>query len=80
MLALAGGASMVFGVFVLLFPTGAGAVALAFVIGWYAIATGILMIALALRVRRWDRTQPGGAMPSAGAMTPDVSPPGASGT
>lgn len=79
MLALAGCASIVFGVFVLLFPTGAGAVALALVIGWYAVATGIVIIALALRVRRWADAR-SGAAPSAGAIAPDVSQtPGPSG-
>lgn len=81
MLALAGAASIMFGMFVLLFPTGAGAVALAVLIGWYAIATGMLVIALAFRVRHWARSQPGGAVLSDAAVDGDVpQAPGASGT
>ena len=53
---------------VLLFPLGAGALALAFVIGCYAILTGTLMLALALRVRAWSRLNAARSSPPAGAV------------
>jgi uncharacterized membrane protein HdeD (DUF308 family) len=42
--------SIVFGILVFLFP-GAGALALVWLISFYAITTGILLLALAFRVR-----------------------------
>jgi uncharacterized membrane protein HdeD (DUF308 family) len=58
MLALAGVASVLFGLVVLLYPTGMGAVALASLLGLYAIATGIVLVALSLRVRSWLARKP----------------------
>lgn len=57
-------ASIVFGTIVFLYPLGAGALALVWLVGFYAIATGVLPLALALRVRRWARAAlPGRAVP-----------------
>lgn len=50
LLALSGVLSVVFGVLVLAFP-GAGAIGIAFILGAYAAATGIVLIALAIRLR-----------------------------
>jgi uncharacterized membrane protein HdeD (DUF308 family) len=49
-LILSGVASIIFGILLLLFP-GAGALALIWVIGIYAIVFGILLLGLALRLR-----------------------------
>jgi uncharacterized membrane protein HdeD (DUF308 family) len=54
LLILTGVVAVAFGVLVLLFPP-AGALALAFFLGFYATATGILLLALALRARRWQK-------------------------
>ena len=54
LLILAGLLSVLFGLAVLVAP-GAGAVALVWLIGAYAIAFGILMVALSLRLRRHRR-------------------------
>src|SRR5512133_47450 len=50
MLALAGAASLVFGVLVIAMP-GAGALAIVWLIGAYALVFGIILIALGLRLR-----------------------------
>jgi uncharacterized membrane protein HdeD (DUF308 family) len=55
LLVLSGLASIVFGAIVFLYPLGAGALALVWLVGAYAIATGLLLLALALRVRAWAR-------------------------
>jgi uncharacterized membrane protein HdeD (DUF308 family) len=64
-LALAGVGSVVFGVLVLLFP-GAGAIGIAWAIGWYAILFGLLMVMLGFRLRsmRPMATSAGGAVPA----------------
>jgi uncharacterized membrane protein HdeD (DUF308 family) len=54
MLGLSGVVSILFGAFVLLQP-GAGALALVWTVGIWAIVIGILSIGLALRVRSWKR-------------------------
>ena len=51
LLALGGALSIIFGVFVLLQP-GAGALALVWLIGAYAIAFGIVLVTFSLRLRR----------------------------
>ncbi len=56
LMVLSGLASIVFGVIVFMYPLGAGALALVWLVGFYAIATGVLLLALALRVRSWSRT------------------------
>ncbi len=58
MLVLAGIASLVFGVLVFLFP-GAGALALVWLIGFYAILSGALLLAAGFRARSWTREHPG---------------------
>ncbi len=68
LLVLSGMASVLFGLFVLLFPAGAGALALAVLIGIYALLTGVLLLALAVRVRAWSRLNQGRSSPSAGAV------------
>jgi uncharacterized membrane protein HdeD (DUF308 family) len=54
LLVLTGLASIVFGVLVLMFP-GAGAFALVWLISFYAVFTGTLLLTLAFRVRTWAR-------------------------
>jgi uncharacterized membrane protein HdeD (DUF308 family) len=54
LLVLTGVVSIVFGVLVLMFPP-AGALALALFVSFYAIATGILLLAAAFRARRWQK-------------------------
>jgi uncharacterized membrane protein HdeD (DUF308 family) len=51
LLILAGALSVLFGLGVLLYP-GAGALALAWLIGIYAIAIGVVMVMLAIRLRK----------------------------
>ena len=51
LLGIAGLLSVLFGLFVILFP-GAGALALLWIIGVYAIALGIALVVLGLRMRR----------------------------
>jgi uncharacterized membrane protein HdeD (DUF308 family) len=55
LLGLTGALSIVFGVIMIAKP-GAGAVALVWTIGWFAIVFGGLYIALALRLRQFRRT------------------------
>jgi uncharacterized membrane protein HdeD (DUF308 family) len=50
MLALSGLLSVAFGVLVMAFP-GAGAVGIAWVLGAYAMATGVILVALGIRLR-----------------------------
>jgi uncharacterized membrane protein HdeD (DUF308 family) len=54
LLGLSGVASVVFGILLFAQP-GAGAVALVWLIGWYAIIFGILLLAVAFRLRGWAR-------------------------
>ncbi len=56
LLGIAGLASIVFGVLLLLFP-GPGALAVVFWIGAYALVSGSLMIGLGMRLRLWERPQ-----------------------
>jgi uncharacterized membrane protein HdeD (DUF308 family) len=64
-LALAGVGSVVFGLLVLVFP-GAGAIGIAWAIGWYAILFGLLLVMLGFRLRsmRPMATSTGGAVPA----------------
>jgi uncharacterized membrane protein HdeD (DUF308 family) len=50
LLALSGVLSLVFGVLVFVFP-GAGAVGIAWVLGAYAAATGVILVTLGIRLR-----------------------------
>jgi len=43
--------SVLFGVLILMFP-GAGALGIAFAIGWFAIVYGALLVGLSLRLRK----------------------------
>jgi uncharacterized membrane protein HdeD (DUF308 family) len=52
LLILAGVISIVFGAFVLIFP-GAGALALVWLISFYAMLSGVLLLSLAFRVKGW---------------------------
>lgn len=67
LLAANGVIAMVFGVIVLLFPAGAGALALAWMTGLYALLTGALLLVLAWQVRGWTRLNGGRSSPPAGA-------------
>ena len=53
LLALAGIVSIVFGVLVLVFPA-AGALAMVWLVSFYAVFTGTLLLILALRARKWS--------------------------
>ena len=68
LLMLSGVVSIVFGAMVLLFPTGAGALALAYLTGLYAFFTGALLLALSLQVRAWMRLNGGRSSGQAGAV------------
>jgi uncharacterized membrane protein HdeD (DUF308 family) len=67
LLVLNGIASIVFGAVVLWFPQGAGALALAWLIGVYAILTGAMLLVLSFNVRAWSRINAPRSSPSAGA-------------
>jgi uncharacterized membrane protein HdeD (DUF308 family) len=67
LLVLTGIASIVFGVIVFLYPMGAGALALVWLISIYAIITGVLLLAAALRIRTWTRVNAARSSPAAGA-------------
>jgi uncharacterized membrane protein HdeD (DUF308 family) len=58
LLVLSGIASIVFGAFVFIFP-GAGALALVWLISFYAIVTGLLLLVLAWRAHTWATTSSG---------------------
>jgi uncharacterized membrane protein HdeD (DUF308 family) len=62
-LALAGIVSVGFGLAILFVPA-AGAVAIAWLIGAYAVTFGVVMLALAFRLRSWSRGR-SAAMPAA---------------
>jgi uncharacterized membrane protein HdeD (DUF308 family) len=68
MLGLSGALSIVFGVLVLRSPA-AGAMAVLWLIGGYAIVFGVLLIGLGLRLHRWTR-EGERHFPSGGAPRP----------
>ena len=55
LLGLSGVMSIIFGVLVYVVPV-AGVVGVAFMVGFYAIVLGIVMMSLAMRLRRFERT------------------------
>jgi uncharacterized membrane protein HdeD (DUF308 family) len=63
LLILAGIASVAFGVMVMIRP-GAGALALVWWIGAYALAFGVLLMVLAFRMRHWKTLGPGEMHPA----------------
>jgi uncharacterized membrane protein HdeD (DUF308 family) len=58
MLILAGIVSVVFGVLVFIFP-GAGALAMVWIVSFYATLTGVLLLALAFKLRGGAKSAPG---------------------
>ena len=68
LLATSGLVSIVLGVLLLSFP-GSGALAVAWMIGVYAMVFGALLIGLGLRLNHWRRAG-GGLIPRGGAPTP----------
>lgn len=66
LLVLSGIASIVFGMIVFLLPA-LGALTLVWLISIYAVVTGILFLAVAIRVRSWVRSNAGRSSPAAGA-------------
>ena len=54
LLALTGAISVLFGVLVFVFPP-VGALALAYMMGFYALLAGILLLTLAFRARKWPQ-------------------------
>lgn len=62
---LSGVASIVFGIIVFLFPAGAGALALVWLISAYAILSGMLMLGAAWQARTWARLNTGRSSPAA---------------
>jgi uncharacterized membrane protein HdeD (DUF308 family) len=63
LLALGGVASIIFGLVAIILPL-VGALAIALIIGVYAIVFGAILIALGMRLRSWTRTpHPGAEMP-----------------
>jgi uncharacterized membrane protein HdeD (DUF308 family) len=54
LLALSGICAMLFGILMLLFP-GAGALVVVWWIGAYALVSGVLLLALAFKLRSWER-------------------------
>jgi uncharacterized membrane protein HdeD (DUF308 family) len=57
LLVLNGLASILFGAILFLYPLGAGALALVWIIAFYAILTGVLLLVLSVRVRSWGRAE-----------------------
>jgi uncharacterized membrane protein HdeD (DUF308 family) len=67
LLALSGAVSVLFGILVLLFPLGAGLLALVFLVGLYALVAGLLLLAAAVRLRAWARLHAPRSSPAAGS-------------
>lgn len=67
LLGLSGIVAIVFGLMLLMFPAGAGALALALMTGLYAMVSGAMLMALAWQVRSWSRLNEGRSSPPASA-------------
>ena len=67
LLGLAGVASVVFGILLVITP-GAGALVITWLIGWYALLFGVMLLSLAWRLRRFE-TEPDGGATSLGHAT-----------
>lgn len=68
LLALAGIASVAFGILLMIWPF-TGAIVIAWWIGAYALAFGAILLGLSFRLRFWARSlQPGGNLQPGGAM------------
>ncbi|HEV7800972.1 MAG TPA: HdeD family acid-resistance protein [Burkholderiales bacterium] len=65
LLVLAGAVSVIFGVLVFAFPA-AGALAMVWLVSFYATFTGVLLLALAFRARKWAAT-PGPSKEASGS-------------
>jgi uncharacterized membrane protein HdeD (DUF308 family) len=59
LLALAGIASLVFGILIIIAPL-AGALVIAIWIGAYALVSGVMLVTLGIKLRSWGRRQPTG--------------------
>ena len=59
LLALAGVASLVFGMLIIIAPL-AGALVIAIWVGAYALVSGIMLVMLGIKLRSWGRRQPTG--------------------
>ena len=59
LLALAGIASLVFGVLIMIAPL-AGALVIAVWVGAYALVSGVMLVTLGIKLRSWGRRQPTG--------------------
>jgi uncharacterized membrane protein HdeD (DUF308 family) len=67
LLGLAGVASILFGIMLVIFPL-AGAVVIALWVGIYAIVFGVILIGLGVRLRNWKGTSPSGSPITAPAV------------
>jgi uncharacterized membrane protein HdeD (DUF308 family) len=59
LLALAGIASLVFGILIIIAPL-AGALVIAIWVGAYALVSGVMLVTLGVKLRSWGRRQPTG--------------------
>jgi uncharacterized membrane protein HdeD (DUF308 family) len=59
LLALAGIASLVFGILIMIAPP-AGALVIAVWVGAYALVSGVMLVTLGIKLRSWGRRQPTG--------------------
>jgi uncharacterized membrane protein HdeD (DUF308 family) len=67
LLAFGGAVSLLFGLLVLLYPQGAGLLALLLMLSIYAGVAGVLLLVLAVRLRAWTRLHAPRSSPAAGA-------------
>jgi uncharacterized membrane protein HdeD (DUF308 family) len=71
LLVLSGIVGMVFGALVLIFP-GAGALALVWLVSFWAVFSGVLLLVLAFRARRWEHEHTPGAGTRPGRPQPQT--------